>query len=308
MPKPIIIALFATFASVVAAQTTAPELSKLSDSPLYNLNDTTGINVSGEWIGEEIAYDPTKSYIIDKFEVSFKLKQEGNKVYGTTYIKDKIDNSVGEMKVRGVMIGDRFHFEEYEIISEKINAENTVWCLRSGEMQVKPAGAKSIMQSIDYKGYASNDYGLCDDHCEMLLDRPNPVTTPKPAAPAAAGSTATPAGYIPKHGASTTGSVATSELGKIWNNKGQYELKIGVKPNPCATESMLTFKLDVDMKARIDVYNFSGDHIETLVNKNFKKGDHEIKFDMTSYKPGVYIITLRADSYYCTRQIVKSKT
>ncbi len=308
MIKPLTVLFFAGYTATLCAQTTVPELSKLTASPLYNVSDTSGLNISGDWSGEEVEYDRTKSYIVDKFEVSFKLRQEGNMVSGTSYIKDKLDNSVGEMKIRGIVLGDRFQFEEYEIISEKINAENTVWCLRSGEMQIKPGGAKSTLLSIDYKGYASNDYGLCDDHSEMWLDRTNPVPPVASKPVAVSGSTAAPAGYTPKHGAGATGTVSTAELGKIWNNKGKYELKIAVNPNPCSTVSMLSFNLETDMKARIDIYNFSGDYIETLVNKDFKKGGHELKFDMTAYKTGVYIITLRADSYYCTRQIVKSKT
>ena len=127
----------------------------------YNLYEEKAlVDLSGTWTGEEIQYDKTNTFIVGKFIYEFDIKQDGNKITGTSFIQDP-DGNFSKMNLRGFVIGQKFHFEEYEITNEVIK-ENTVWCFTTGELAIS-SSANKLSLTGDLEGYSSDNYRKCDD-------------------------------------------------------------------------------------------------------------------------------------------------
>jgi len=258
------------------AQVNIPELQKFSDVLLFNPKDTSCFNVSGEWTGEEIQYDPTESFIKVKFKVVFQLSQEGNRVYGTSFIQDKFRRSHGDMKIRGMVIGNKLHFEEYEIIDEKFFEKGVVWCLRSGEMALKQEGNKLRLEGRDYSGYASDNYTKCTDYVKMSVSKSIEIEKQEK---------------------------KPNELrNKIVVNK----MDIVVFPNPCAGEATLSYDLSKSSQIQIEIFSLSGAKMETILNSFQESGSHKIPIHLSSYVAGVYLVRFLGENFTSTKQVVKT--
>jgi hypothetical protein len=265
------------------AQISAPELEKYSNTSLFDLNNSACFNVSGEWIGEEIQYDPTQSFIKVKFKVIFKLKQEGNRVYGTSYIEDKYRGSHGDMKIRGMVSGNKLYFEEYEIVNEKFFEKNVVWCLRSGEMDIKINESVAILEGLHYNGYASDTYYKCTDYVKMSVSK----------------------NLIPEGNSNSNDLVTTDK--KILDGNSFAKMEMLIFPNPCVDQATISYELKENLKVQIDVFSLSGAHILNIVNNQQSVGKQNIQFNLSAYVPGVYLVRLQAGNLFSTKQIIKTQ-
>ncbi|MDP1802999.1 MAG: T9SS type A sorting domain-containing protein [Bacteroidota bacterium] len=266
------------------AQQTIPELQKFNNKALFNPNDTNCFNLKGEWIGEEIQYDATGSFIKVKFKVVFKLKQEGNRVYGTSFIQDKYRGSYGDMKIRGMVSGNKLFFEEYEIMNEKFFQLGVVWCLRSGEMNIKIDGTIITLDGLQYNGYASDSYMKCTDYAKMSVSK---VFSPI------------------KSGENENNQNKSDKI----ETKGVIleKLEVLVFPNPFIDETTISYELKESSKVRIDIYSLSGAYIQSTLNEQQTEGKQNVKIKLSSYAPGIYLVRLHVGNASSTKQIVKMK-
>lgn len=259
-----------------------PELQRFSDTTLFNPVDTACFDVNGEWTGEEVQFDPTQSFIKFKFKIVLKLEQEGNRVYGTSYIQDKYRGSYGDMKIRGMVVGNKLHFEEYEIMSEKIYEQNVVWCLRSGELTIKADANSDLLEGLSYAGYASDTYSQCTDYAKMSatrLIRPqkrhnyNELTSPK----------------------------------AVINGNYTGSVKMLIYPNPAVDLTTISYQLKRDSKVKIDIFTLSGAYEETIFDGFQSSGSQSVQVNLSAYIPGVYLARLNTGHSYSTGQVVKAK-
>lgn len=261
------------------AQKQISDLQKFNDITLFNTQDFVAVNLSGEWFGEEIQYDPTQSFIKVKFKIIFKLKQEGNRVYGTSYIEDKYRGSYGDMKIRGIIIGNKLHFEEYEILDEKFYEPGFIWCLRSGELSIKENGANIVLEGIDYSGYASDNYSKCTDYVTMSITKPN--------------------------GNKRIETDETNNAGvKIIAGKSN---EISVFPNPVINEATITYTLFESSKVQIDIFTLNGTHLKMLLEEHKEAGNYKQSVQLSEYAAGVYLIRFLLGNVVSTKQIVKTR-
>jgi hypothetical protein len=65
-------------------------------------------------------------------------------------------------------------------------------------------------------------------------------------------------------------------------------------PNPFNPSTTITFKLAVDSKVSLKVFDLLGQEVATLVNSNMTAGSHNTKFDASSMNSGVYIYKIEA--------------
>jgi hypothetical protein len=270
-----VVFLFIFFKSaLVFSQSLPKELKKLESSSLFDLTDSLCLNVEGEWTGEEIQYDPTASFVKSKFKVVFKLVQEGNKITGTSFIQDKYRGSYGEMKIRGVVLGSKLYFEEYEILDEKWYKKNYVWCLRSGEMDIRSNDHKGVMEGLHYDGYASDSYFKCTDYVKMSLNK------------------------------DAAGEVKPSSFK---NKKAEEKFDVFVSPNPFSDQTTLTYEVKKQAGVRVEIFSLSGSLIQNVVNEQQLSGPQTSVISLTEHAPGVYLIRVIIGDGYCTKQIVKTK-
>jgi len=65
-------------------------------------------------------------------------------------------------------------------------------------------------------------------------------------------------------------------------------------PNPFNPSTTITFKLAVDSKVSLKVFDLLGQEVATLVNSNMTAGSHNTKLDASSMNSGVYIYKIEA--------------
>ncbi|HEY6626982.1 MAG TPA: T9SS type A sorting domain-containing protein, partial [Ignavibacteriaceae bacterium] len=65
-------------------------------------------------------------------------------------------------------------------------------------------------------------------------------------------------------------------------------------PNPFNPSTMISFRLAVDSKVSMTVFNVLGQEVASLLNGNVVAGSHQISFDATSLNSGVYMYRIEA--------------
>ena len=75
-------------------------------------------------------------------------------------------------------------------------------------------------------------------------------------------------------------------------------------PNPFNPTTKIRFDLPFASLVQLTVYNVLGQEIERLVERRMRPGRHEVEWDATSYRSGLYFYVLKADSYRAQRKMV----
>lgn len=73
-------------------------------------------------------------------------------------------------------------------------------------------------------------------------------------------------------------------------------------PNPFNPKTVICFRLPVDSKVLIKVYDVRGREVETLVNEGLQAGTYSTQWNANAYPSGVYLCRMESDSY---RSIIK---
>jgi len=65
-------------------------------------------------------------------------------------------------------------------------------------------------------------------------------------------------------------------------------------PNPFNPSTMISFRLAVDSKVSMTVFNVLGQEVASLLNGNLVAGSHQVNFDASSLNTGVYMYRIEA--------------
>jgi Secretion system C-terminal sorting domain len=65
-------------------------------------------------------------------------------------------------------------------------------------------------------------------------------------------------------------------------------------PNPFNPSTMISFRLAVDSKVSMKVFNVLGQEVASLLNGNLVAGSHQVNFDASSLNSGVYMYRIEA--------------
>ncbi len=76
-------------------------------------------------------------------------------------------------------------------------------------------------------------------------------------------------------------------------------------PNPFSTETSIVFYLEKSAIVNIEVFNFSGEKIETVTHKEYAAGKHEVKYTPKILSGGVYFYKIDAGAYLETKKIIR---
>ncbi len=90
-------------------------------------------------------------------------------------------------------------------------------------------------------------------------------------------------------------------------NAAQSVLSLTNYPNPFNPETTLSFSLEKDSDVEISVYNVKGQKVETLVNKGFAKGSHNVTWKADNFSTGVYFAVLKTQTGTTTTKLVLMK-
>jgi len=80
---------------------------------------------------------------------------------------------------------------------------------------------------------------------------------------------------------------------------------IYVYPDPFVGNVTISYTIQERSMVQIEIYNYNGQRIITLVNDEKQQGNHEVIFEGTELQPGVYFCTLKTNQGIQTKKIIK---
>jgi len=75
-------------------------------------------------------------------------------------------------------------------------------------------------------------------------------------------------------------------------------------PNPFNPVTTIKFSLQTDCFAQLDVYNYNGQIVKSLVNSKLERGSHSVVFNADQLSSGVYYYMLRTDTKTFTKKML----
>jgi hypothetical protein len=232
------------------------------------------LDLNGKWTGKRNQYAEDKKSFIETFEYEFDLKQEGNIVTGTSTIISA-NGDYADMKLEGVLVGNKLHFREYEV-KNAIRPTGKIWCFKSGELSfakdgdnLKLTGAtSSYMEVYNYP---------CSGGETDLVKVDNSTNTVMLAA-------VTPAATVAERNV----------------------INIETYPNPFVDNADIVYSLNDVSKVKVEVYDLTGKLIMNLFDGNQNAGSYKLNFDAKSIAgSGIYIVKMTVNSDVYSSQMVQ---
>ena len=90
----------------------------------------------------------------------------------------------------------------------------------------------------------------------------------------------------------------------ISNASGPEHFAFSVSPNPCQSQTSLTFQLNRDEIVSASMFDLSGRQVWTMLSQSFSAGEHRFEMNTSTLKPGCYVIRLHSGSAEGFQRIV----
>jgi hypothetical protein len=78
-------------------------------------------------------------------------------------------------------------------------------------------------------------------------------------------------------------------------------------PNPFNPSTVIPYRLAVNSKIRLKVYDMLGRDVVTLADRFERAGDHSVSFDGSNLPSGVYFYRLQAETHSETKKLTLTK-
>jgi photosystem II stability/assembly factor-like uncharacterized protein len=75
-------------------------------------------------------------------------------------------------------------------------------------------------------------------------------------------------------------------------------------PNPFNPITTIEFTITVHSEVSLEIYDILGRKIKTLIEGNLSEGIHNVKFDATGFKSGIYIYVLRSAKHTLAKKMI----
>lgn len=261
-------ALFILLSGALSAQQVKPQY--------LNAAQVSKLDFTGKWTGKRKQYAPDKKSFIEVFEYEFDLKQEGNIITGTTTIISS-NGEYADMKLEGVVIGNKLHFAEKEI-KAAARPEGKVWCFKSGELNIVKEGDNLKLVGATPSFMEVYNYPCSGGETDLVkVDNSNNL------------------------------SAVISMNGTASANEEQFS--ISAFPNPFIDNVGIYYNLNTDAKVKAEVYDISGKLVTTLFDGNQKTGNYNLTFTPKNFgsMSGIFIVKLAVNGDVFSRQIVQMR-
>lgn len=229
-------------------------------------------DLNGVFEGLRKQYDFEHQSFIQEFQYRYDLKQNGNQVEGISSIYNE-HGDYADVKIRGIVVGDKFYFEEYEIIDE-IKDPYNVWCYKTGELQISEKDGQLVL-SGETKSYMSNYGGACSG-----------------------GYT-----YISKFNDDEEASARNKDDKASLEN---IEMVVELFPNPTPDFAQISFELAKKNKVSIEVFDLSGRLIATPLAGSLSKGIHQTSIDLSKESAGLYVVKVSVGDKFYSKELIKT--
>ena len=78
-------------------------------------------------------------------------------------------------------------------------------------------------------------------------------------------------------------------------------------PNPFNPTTSISFTLPASDNVTVDIYNVSGQKVDTLVNDFMDAGMHSVNWDASGFSNGVYFYTVKSGDFTKTMKMTLLK-
>lgn len=258
--------------SALTAQATNPQ----QPTQILNTQQVAKLDLNGKWTGTRNQFSWDKQTFIESFQYEFELKQEGDIITGTSTIIST-NGEYADMKLEGVLVGNKLHFAETEIKSA-IRPDGKVWCFKSGELYFAKDGDNLILTGATPSYMEVYNYPCSGGETKLTkVDNSNNLSV--------------------LVNASTTGS-GTDE-----------KFDINVYPNPFVQTATINYSLVEDSKVKAEVFDITGKLVNDLFEGNQKKGSYTLNYDASraGSLAGIFIIKLSVNGEVYSRQLVQMR-
>ncbi len=226
-------------------------------------NDLTGV-----FEGLRKQYDPHHRTFIQEFQYKYDLKQDGDQVYGVSTIFSE-SGDYADVKIRGMVVGDKFYFEEYQIIDE-IKSPYSVWCYKTGELNITRENGM-VMLSGETQSYMSNYGAPCTGGYTEILkmdDSDAPI----------------------------------KDASKLQD----AHMRVDLYPNPTEGEAQIYFELNKKNKVKVELFDLSGRLIATPLDGSLGKGIHQTMVNVEKESTGLFIVKLTVGDQFYSKELIKT--
>lgn len=233
-------------------------------------------DISGTWVGTRMQYDWSQLNYIATFDYIFELEQDGNLITGSSFIENT-NGDYAEIKIRGSVVGDKFYFEEYEVVDED-RPGNKVWCFKVGSLDISPADGTLHLDG-DTESYTSVGFFPCSGgttHLEKLIDygSDDPVVDDP-----------------------VISNPTSSTL----------DFSLTAYPNPYSEQATIAYTIEEQANVSLEVYSISGQKMATLVNEIQNASTYRYNFQgkKLGLSTGAYIVKLTVGDQVASQQIIQ---
>lgn len=227
-------------------------------------------NLTGVFEGTRMQYDSNKENIVKEFTYKFELVQTNNVVQGTSTIISE-EGNYAEVGIRGIVIKDKFYFEEYKVL-DQITAAGMQWCYKSGVLNIGESKGEITLSGAT-PSYMIN-YGIACTGGVSKLSAPKADEKEE-----------------------TLKSIEQEDL--------ELKLNLKVFPNPSTDNANLSFEIKEDASIKIEILNLSGQSVLNTSTDHMSKGTYHKNFDISEFSNGMYIFNIQINDKTYTKEIVK---
>ena len=91
------------------------------------------------------------------------------------------------------------------------------------------------------------------------------------------------------------------------NTINRYGLSLNAYPNPFNPETNISFTLNQNSDVKLNVYNLKGQKVDTIANRYFPKGEHDVVWKAGKFSSGVYFIRIEIDKQNEIKKVILMK-
>ena len=272
--KRFITTAFALFMLVAFANTAAAIDIK---GQVLTASQVSKLDLNGKWSGTRKQYSADHKSFVETFQYEFDLKQDGDIITGTSTIISA-NGDYADMKLEGVLVGNKLHFREYEV-KNAIRPNGKIWCFKSGELSFAKDG-----DNLKLVGATSSYMEIYNYPCS--------------------------GGETELSKVDNSANVATfSDLNPTVETANTNKINIGAYPNPFVDNASINYTLADDAKVNIEVYDLQGKLITFLFAGNQKSGNYNLNFNAKNFASGsgIYIVKMTVNNDVYSAQMVQMR-
>ncbi|MGB0885306.1 MAG: T9SS type A sorting domain-containing protein [Chitinophagales bacterium] len=225
------------------------------------------LNISGEFEGTRAQFDYSGKRITKEFTYNYTLKQKGNVVEGISTIISE-EGNYAEVGIRGVVIKDKFYFEEYKML-DQIKAPSMAWCYKSGVLNISTQENEIKLSGATPSYMVNYGYACTGGFTEMSA-------------------------FYNQEPISKKSAIRAEE-----------NIELNLFPVPAKDYTSLRFNVKQNEKVSIEILDLSGKVVSPSETKEILNGKFYERFDVSNFTPGLYIFNVKIGDKIFTKEFLK---